>query len=900
MKNYYFRFQRTIFISALIFLASTSLLDAQITTKGKDFWLGFLQNYSGSGQNPDSSFVFISSDVNANVKLSAPLNGWSQDVVVAANSTLVVQIPNSVCYNSGSETIQNTGINVSSDVEINVFQMEYQKFTTDGSIALPTHTLGNEYIVGAYTPSLGPSEILIIAPSDNTTVEITPTTATLGGHAAGTPFTITLNRGQCYQVQSSGDLTGSLVSSINQGNKPFVVYSGNTCVNIPVHSPVYTACDHISEVMYPIKTWGKKYVTTPLYSRTGAAYRIVASKANTEVKIDGVTVATLGRSQFYEAQIVNPSYISANNPIMVLQYSNSTQVDGILSDPFMISLSPTNQMRTSITFHVFNFNSIPNNFLNIVTYTSNVSSLRLDGVDISSKFAPVPGNPSISFDTMRIGPGAHNLVSNSNLGFNAYVYGFGQTDSYGYSAGARLDTLLMTVTQNSKGLCAGVETEFSAQPAWPVSSYKWNFGDGSSSTAVAPKHTFASGGDYDVELIVNSFDQMESDTSSKTITITEAISDLSFTGAGCNNFDVDFIDKSTAIKGKIVQWDWDFGDGQKSTVQTPSHKYGATGTFVTSLTVTTAEGCTSTDTTVVKIFPLPNPVIKASDTTVFCTCDSVILDAGIGFTKYVWSTNANSRLITVRQTGNYTVTVTDTNGCVNTSKPMTVTVLEPSAIISLPKDTLKAATGNEFTFPMYIESSKYLDFCKIRNFTALLSFNKTMLYPTDNQNSTKDANKRYITVTGTRSSTDTILFSFKMISTLGDAESTPITIDTISFPDCPFVAVRKGTNFATSNLCYAGGTPRLFYWNGTKPQLNILPNPSTDKSSIEYLITEPTQFKIYITDMLGRIVKEVISGEAKKGEYSINLDTSEMSPGSYIVVLFTPENVATKMLEVQK
>lgn len=53
--------------------------------------------------------------------------------------------------------------------------------------------------------------------------------------------------------------------------------------------------------------------------------------------------------------------------------------------------------------------------------------------------------------------------------------------------------------------------------------------------------------------------------------------------SGCAPLSVDFTDLST---GEITQWDWDFGDGNSSGQQHPSHTYQDGGVYTVSLTVT--------------------------------------------------------------------------------------------------------------------------------------------------------------------------------------------------------------------------------------------------------------------------------------------------------------------------
>ena len=60
------------------------------------------------------------------------------------------------------------------------------------------------------------------------------------------------------------------------------------------------------------------------------------------------------------------------------------------------------------------------------------------------------------------------------------------------------------------------------------------------------------------------------------------------------------------MDGTIVSWAWDFGDGNTSTAQHPSHSYAVPGTYTVSLTVTDDLGATgSTSQTVDAVRPPP-------------------------------------------------------------------------------------------------------------------------------------------------------------------------------------------------------------------------------------------------------------------------------------------------------
>ena len=62
---------------------------------------------------------------------------------------------------------------------------------------------------------------------------------------------------------------------------------------------------------------------------------------------------------------------------------------------------------------------------------------------------------------------------------------------------------------------------------------------------------------------------------------------------------VSFMDSSTDLNNDIVSWDWDFGDGNMSTEQNPTHTFAAAGTYDVTLTVTDEAGnATSTTSSV--------------------------------------------------------------------------------------------------------------------------------------------------------------------------------------------------------------------------------------------------------------------------------------------------------------
>ena len=121
-----------------IFLFSYNLIFSQgISTKGKEFWFGFMANY---GDAADYLNVYITSTVSTSGTVSVPGIGFSQTFNVAANSTATITVPNGAMA-TGSNTVQNRGVHVISNDTISVFALNYQPYTSDASVIFPLSTL---------------------------------------------------------------------------------------------------------------------------------------------------------------------------------------------------------------------------------------------------------------------------------------------------------------------------------------------------------------------------------------------------------------------------------------------------------------------------------------------------------------------------------------------------------------------------------------------------------------------------------------------------------------------------------------------------------------------------------------------------------------------------------------
>lgn len=107
--------------------------------------------------------------------------------------------------------------------------------------------------------------------------------------------------------------------------------------------------------------------------------------------------------------------------------------------------------------------------------------------------------------------------------------------------------------------------------------------------------------------------------------------------------------------------------------------WGGAGNNRVIVTVTDdATGCKSSDTVNVEVGSVLVPNITYIGSTRLCPGDSIVLDAGPGYSKYTWAPGGEiSRTITVKTAGTYRVSVENSGGCSGTSNPVDITIGTP-------------------------------------------------------------------------------------------------------------------------------------------------------------------------------------------------------------------------------
>ncbi|VAW13077.1 Cytochrome c551/c552 [hydrothermal vent metagenome] len=230
-----------------------------------------------------------------------------------------------------------------------------------------------------------------------------------------------------------------------------------------------------------------------------------------------------------------------------------------------------------------------------------------------------------------------------------------------------------------------------------ISSYSWDFKDGSNATTANTTHTFTKVGTYEVELTVKD-DEGLSNTDTVTITVNEdknqapkAIASATPL-SGEAPLEVSFKGSDSTDDNTVSSYIWDFKDGVSASEANPKHTFTAAGTYVVELTVKDENGLTDKKTVSITVTEPKNEAPKAVATANPSSGQAPLEVQFIGdkstdddkVTGYAWdfkdgatATNANpSHSFT--EAGSYEVelTVKDKEG-LSHKKTVTITVTAP-------------------------------------------------------------------------------------------------------------------------------------------------------------------------------------------------------------------------------
>lgn len=314
------------------------------------------------------------------------------------------------------------------------------------------------------------------------------------------------------------DLSGTYIKARDE--KKIAVFQGAPHTNIP-HQ--IRDRDHIFSQAMPTKYWGNTFAITSSMTRGRDKIRIMALNDETEVRINGQLVHTFHfatdntpsgakvvqctpkNKRTFEFEIGQKGtnctdkdnkfsladplvegtscFIETSCPVAVHLFMVSNKYDDTdKADPAMLWINPIEQVIDNITFATYN--SSNTHYFNVVTTKDNINNMQLDGNPLTGFSEVVGSNDQYYFARQNIPHGTHTL--SGTKGFIAHVYGYGERESYGYSAGGATVPLSQSIYINGEefspdkenNLCGKDTVHFACKPDFMPDSVIWHFGDG--------------------------------------------------------------------------------------------------------------------------------------------------------------------------------------------------------------------------------------------------------------------------------------------------------------------------------------------------------------------------------------------------------------------------------------
>ncbi|MEO6189532.1 MAG: gliding motility-associated C-terminal domain-containing protein [Saprospiraceae bacterium] len=651
------------FYLILVGIISPISLIAQ-SNEGTDFWFVFLQHHDKTNDKK----CIISSKYSTSGYIEIPAINWKQDFTVQANNVFIIDVP-AESEMIGSEQISNNGVHVVTEMPSSVYIHQYFTFRADAALVLPVPSLGLQYYVMTYHgyeddgKNQYPSEFAIVGVEDFTTIKINYSASTLNGKKKGDVETITLNKGQAYQVQgsnSNNDLTGTYVES----DKYIALFSGNRWTQIP--NGVGNR-DNLLEQMYPIEVWGKQFVAVPSKNSAADRYRILASEDNTTVglfgkgNLPGPFILMKGEWKEFELNAV-AAFIQSNKPIMVAMFLVGADYNGMNNkkgDPSMVLLNSVEQYRDTVTLYNSPFKNITENFINLITSTKDTAGLHVDGktiAELNETFQFIGPMNEFAYVQLKVNSGAHLLLSEA-CGLIAIAYGYGEAESYAYGGGANFTKLNKLPIPD--GSCLNDSILFKS--GLPPKKYDvfWDLGDKTTSRLHTFSHTYKSLGEYNVKLIIHDLCRNQYDSIQKVIKITLRENLIAYPDTlVCEGSEVEFYALDRIESTYAWQGPNNFtSDKQKVILKNlksnQSGNYIVTGIYF---------GCPTYPISL-NLIVKDNPKLSLGKDTFFCPSKTSLTLQIPNFNTILWEDNSTGTTHIIREEGSYSVKVIDENDC---------------------------------------------------------------------------------------------------------------------------------------------------------------------------------------------------------------------------------------------
>lgn len=410
-------------------------------------------------------------------------------------------------------------IEINSETPISVNVISSKSKSSDGYLAYPVSEWGKNYIHNSYyhhsnvnfiTRTNRSSGFTIISQADNSNIKVilkgkNPNSGTTksGNFRIGDTISFKLDANESYTIKTSSnmnntfDLSGSLIVS----TKSIGVISFHERTLIPQEG-TDNGRDNLLEMQQPISNWRNKFVSVDLGRGFGDFFRVLPTKDNTNLSIksydeNGILIYSEnkiintggGYYEFNNSELKNgtnrESFVGvkgntiweADNPILVTQYSYSYSWDNTPStisngnyDPFMLNLINEEQFTNNISFLAPPYDEFNNHNINLIVKVDmskdidqQLKSIRFDNQFLNDLHPELLNNrigmTEYFWLRFRVSSGVHSIISDVKLA--AFLYGFGDADSYGMqTALGNLELTDTLITRSNSFNCDNFDFDY--------------------------------------------------------------------------------------------------------------------------------------------------------------------------------------------------------------------------------------------------------------------------------------------------------------------------------------------------------------------------------------------------------------------------------------------------------
>ncbi|XP_071137216.1 IgGFc-binding protein-like [Mytilus edulis] len=374
--------------------------------------------------------LLVASDITARLSVFYFNNTNNQSIIIDETNT-EKYLNNSVFP---SDVIHSAGLEVHSDVRVNMYGLLYDGLYSEGFLLMPVRFASTEHIIPTLPYGYG-KIFAVTAVNQNTVIlidlKLQSGSITYDNKQYGNKDTLrfVMNRYHTFQLSHTSDLSGTIVTS----SKPVIVVSGNSCSRAVGYNHA-GGCQSFIESVLPTNQHDNLFITPHVATRLNNTVRL-QSVHNTSLTIkignEKKSLSLMARDSldFYYNTI---SLISPSDDILVMSYPHGLPKHK--GDPFMMTIPGVNQYLYEYDFVV------PTGFDSYISIT--VQSDAIDGFlldrnpfNIRSVFSISEGLYQFTTFSMSISTGFHHIEHSRTVRFGLWINGNGDIDGYGYPAG---------------------------------------------------------------------------------------------------------------------------------------------------------------------------------------------------------------------------------------------------------------------------------------------------------------------------------------------------------------------------------------------------------------------------------------------------------------------------------